>query len=121
MFGVQGEITIVSCNQFVIIMLQWLRNSTLGGRGSQRTYDLPSKLLNFFTIRSKFEFTKGENIYLWRSLCEIGRSWPTTRISLYVISAVGSCEIGGIVAYDADFTPCNFSCQIARNRWDRGP
>ena len=70
--------------------------------------------------RSKVEFTKGENIYLERSLCEIGGSWPTTLISLRVISAVGPCEIGGIVAHDADFTPCNFSRRIARNRWDRG-
>ena len=41
-------------------------------------------------------------------------SWPMTRIPLRVISAVGLREIGGIVAHDADSTPCDFSRPIAR-------
>ena len=44
-----------------------------------------------------------------------------TRILLNVILAVGSGEISAIVAHEADFTPCDFSCHIAQNWWDRGP
>ena len=41
------------------------------------------------------------------------------RISLRVISAVRSRVIGGIVAHDADSTPCDFSRPIARFNPDR--
>ena len=41
------------------------------------------------------------------------------RISLRVISAVRSRVIGGIVAHDADSTPCDFSRAIARFNPDR--
>ena len=41
------------------------------------------------------------------------------RISLRVISAVRSRVIGGIVAHDADSTPCDFSHPIARFNPDR--
>ena len=40
--------------------------------------------------------------------------WLVRRISLRVISAVGSRVIGGIVANDADSTPFDFSRSIAR-------
>ena len=40
-------------------------------------------------------------------------------ISLRVISAVRSRVIGGIVAHDADSTPCDFSRPIARFNLDR--
>ena len=41
------------------------------------------------------------------------------RISLRVISAVKSRVIGGIVAHDADSTPCDFSRPIVRFNLDR--
>ena len=41
------------------------------------------------------------------------------RISLSVISAVGSRVIGGTVAHDADSTPCDFSRRIMRFNPDR--
>ena len=63
------------------------------------TQDLYSKSINCFTIWSKVKFTRGENIYLERI----------------------SREIRGIVAHDADFTPCDFNHPIARNWWDLGP
>ena len=40
-------------------------------------------------------------------------------ITLRVILAVGSHEIGGIVAHDADSTPCDFSRLIVRFILDR--
>ena len=46
-------------------------------------------------------------------------SWSMTRIPLHVISAVGLRRIGGIVAHDADSTPCDFSRPIARFNPDR--
>ena len=42
-----------------------------------------------------------------------------TQIPLRVISAIGLRKIGGIVAHDADSTPCDFSRQIARFNPDR--
>ena len=42
-----------------------------------------------------------------------------TRISHRVISAVGSHEISGIVAHDADSTPYDFSRLMARLNPDR--
>ena len=69
-------------------------------------------------IQLRVRFTKGENIYLKRSLCKIGGSWSTTQISLCVISAVGSHEIRRILAHDADSTPCDFSRPIARFNCD---
>ena len=46
-------------------------------------------------------------------------SWLMTRISLSVISAVGLRVIDGIVAHDADSTPCDFSRPISRFNPDR--
>ena len=42
-----------------------------------------------------------------------------TRIPLHVISAMGLRKIGGIVAHDADSTPCDFNRTIARFNPDR--
>ena len=51
---------------------------------------------------------------------QIARNWwLVTRISLRVISAVGSRVIGGIVAHDTDSTLCDFSHPIARFNHDR--
>ena len=65
---------------------------------------------------------KRERTSIYREIrAKLVGSWPMTRISLLLISAIRSREIGGIVADDADSTPCDFSCPIARNRWDCGP
>ena len=42
-----------------------------------------------------------------------------TQIPLRMISSIGLREISGIVAHDADSTPCDFSRPIARFNLDR--
>ena len=61
-----------------------------------------------------------ERTSIYRKVCaKLVGLCPTTWISLLVISIIRSCVIGGIVAHDADSTPCDFNCLIARFNPDR--
>ena len=82
-----------SRDEIVIIIFQWMRLYTLGSKGSRELKTFVE--IRLLSSRIDQKFTTGENIYLKTSLCEIGGSCPTTRISLHVISTVRSREIGG--------------------------
>ena len=85
-----------SRDEIVIIILQWMCLYTLGSRGSRELKTFLEIRLISSGIDQKLSLQR-ERTSIYREVC------------------------AKLVARDADFTPCNFSYQITRNEWDRGP
>ena len=99
-------------------MLQWMRLYTLGSRGSRELKTFLEICLISSRIDQNFSLQR-ERTSIYREVCaKLVDRGP--RCGFHSVWFQPS-DRAKLVTRDVDFTPCNFSHQIALNQWDRGP
>ena len=97
---------------------QWLRLYTLGSRGTRELKTFLEICLISLRKDQKLSLQR-ERTSIYKEVCaKLVDCGPRRGFHSVLFQPSDRAKL---VARDADFTPCNFSHQIARNRWDRGP
>ena len=94
-FGIQGENSMKSRDEIVIIMLQWLRLYTLGSRGSRELKNFLETRLISSRVDQKLKNKEGVHEFLKRKLAlnrgSLERSWSRFASVMEAVSFAWLC------------------------------
>ena len=110
-FGIQGENSMKSRDEIVIIMLQWMRLYTLGSRGSRELKTFLEIRLISSRIDQKLKNKAGKYMLLKGKLGPIVR--PFDAIVRAILQVVGAIPWGDVVAFRSTWNERWFGFKLA--------
>ena len=114
-FGIQGENSMKSRDEIVIIMLQWLRLYTLGSRGSRELKTFLETRLISSRVDQKLKNKRGKYMLLKRELGP--KSWPLEAVVGVVWRRHGSVSLGRGCRFNSATRLTSISLQHEPRSW----